>query len=63
VAFGSALKGRLEQLVGWLRVIARVDELTGALNRRGLLERIEREIALARETGGSCALTVLEVDP
>lgn len=41
---------------------ARHDPLTGALNRRGLDETIEREIAAARRRGGALCLSLLDVD-
>jgi len=62
VAFVSALKRRLDELVGRLRQVAQVDGLTGALNRQALLERVDGAIADAREAGGTCALAMLDVD-
>jgi diguanylate cyclase len=41
---------------------ARHDPLTGALNRRGLDEAIEREIATVRRRGGALCLSLLDVD-
>jgi Diguanylate cyclase, GGDEF domain len=62
VAFVGMLKDRLDKVVGRLRVMSRIVDLTGALNRRALVERIDGEITLARQTGASCALAVLDVD-
>jgi diguanylate cyclase len=42
--------------------MARHDPLTGALNRRGLDEAMEREIAMARRRGGALCLSLLDVD-
>lgn len=45
-----------------LRLIARVDHLTGALTRRGFIEQAEREIARARRYGRPSALVMLDID-
>ncbi|NTV12217.1 MAG: diguanylate cyclase, partial [Zoogloea sp.] len=42
--------------------LVRLDALTGALNRKGLDEAMEREIARARRQGSSLCLALLDVD-
>jgi diguanylate cyclase (GGDEF)-like protein len=55
-----ALNRRVEDLVQELDSSARLDPLTGALNRRGFDERLGIELSRARRTGEP--LTVLTVD-
>jgi diguanylate cyclase (GGDEF)-like protein len=62
VVFVSALKDGLNEQVGRLHALAREDALTGALNRRALLERLAGAIAHARRVDGSCAVAVVDVD-
>jgi diguanylate cyclase (GGDEF)-like protein len=62
VVFVAALKAALEQLVGRLGALAREDPLTGALNRRAFVERLDAEIAREARTGGTCAVAVVDVD-
>ena len=62
VLFVGALSSRLDDLVGRLRTLSREDPLTGALNRRALIERLETELSRAGRTGGSCAVAVLDID-
>lgn len=45
-----------------LRMIAKVDQLTGALTRRGFIEQTEREIARSRRYDRPSALVMLDVD-
>jgi diguanylate cyclase (GGDEF)-like protein len=45
-----------------LRMIAQVDQLTGALTRRGFVEQAEREIARARRYSRSGTLVMLDLD-
>lgn len=45
-----------------LRQIARMDALTGALSRRGMLDAIDREIARSRRDGLDASLVMLDVD-
>ncbi len=45
-----------------LRVIAQVDQLTGALSRRGFLDQAEREIARSQRYGRPSSLVMLDVD-
>ena len=45
-----------------LRLIAQVDHLTGALNRRGFMEQAEREISRAARYGRQSALVIVDVD-
>jgi diguanylate cyclase (GGDEF)-like protein len=45
-----------------LRKMARVDQLTGAFNRAFMLRCGEREFALARRTGSSAAVALIDVD-
>jgi diguanylate cyclase (GGDEF)-like protein len=63
VLFVDALKRRLDELVGRLRHIARVDDLTGALSRRAFLEHVDASIAVSRRGGGdACSLAVIDID-
>jgi diguanylate cyclase (GGDEF)-like protein len=62
VGFVERLKEGLSELVGRLGTLAREDPLTGALNRRALLERLDAEIARAGRAGGSCAVAVIDID-
>jgi diguanylate cyclase (GGDEF)-like protein len=45
-----------------LSVLAREDPLTGSLNRRAIVERLEQELATARRSGAWPAVAVLDVD-
>lgn len=45
-----------------LRLIAQVDQLTGALTRRGFVEQAEREIARARRNGRFGTLVMIDLD-
>jgi len=58
--FVRTLNSRVEELVDELDSNARLDPLTGTLNRRGLDERLGIEISRARRTGEP--LTALTVD-
>jgi diguanylate cyclase len=53
---------RLQQEIDRLSAAARVDLLTGALNRRGLEEVVARELARAERTGGKVCLALLDID-
>jgi diguanylate cyclase (GGDEF)-like protein len=56
------LAARNERLVGRLEDEARVDPLTGLLNRRGLEERMEAEIARAMRESTPLGAVVLDLD-
>ena len=45
-----------------LEALARTDPLTGLLNRRGLAEALDREVARARRTGDTVSLVLLDLD-
>ncbi|HUD28092.1 MAG TPA: sensor domain-containing diguanylate cyclase, partial [Novosphingobium sp.] len=45
-----------------LRRIAERDQLTGALTRRGFIEKVEQEIARCRRYGRSASLLLIDVD-
>lgn len=45
-----------------LRMIAKIDDLTGALTRRGFIEQAEREIARSQRYGRPTSLVMLDVD-
>lgn len=51
-----------KQLEGYLSRLATLDSLTGLANRRFLDTRAERELALARQSGGALALLLLDAD-
>ncbi len=53
---------RNERLVGQLTAEARIDPLTELLNRRGLAERFDHEIARAVRAGTSLAVVAIDVD-
>jgi two-component system cell cycle response regulator len=52
---------RMLALQDELRSRARTDELTGLLNRRGILERLEREVSLVHRAG-AVAVLMLDID-
>lgn len=52
------LAASLEQI----RELASHDELTGALNRRSIIERLEQEIARAQRSGAAFSLALLDLD-
>jgi diguanylate cyclase (GGDEF)-like protein len=56
------LSARSELLVERLKAEARVDPLTGLLNRRGLQERMGVEVARARRERSSLAAVALDAD-
>jgi len=59
------LEERERQLVeanGRLEALARLDGLTGVLNRRGFQEALEREVANAARYGTALSLILLDVD-
>ena len=53
---------QLEQELSMLSEKVRVDQLTGALNRRGLDEAFVREIARAQRGGGQLSVALLDID-
>ena len=56
------LAARNQRLVAKLRAEARVDPLTGLLNRRGLAERLEAELARGRRDGTELAVVSIDID-
>ncbi len=66
--FGAAaallnrMKERVDALIERLADVARTDYLTGLLNRRGFMERIEYELELARRSGRPLSLIVGDLD-
>ena len=56
------LAARNERLLGRLADEARVDPLTGLLNRRGLEERLEAELSRAAREGTPLAAVALDLD-
>ncbi|TAK84538.1 MAG: GGDEF domain-containing protein [Betaproteobacteria bacterium] len=52
----------LEQAFGRMQELAARDELTGAYNRRFLMETMTREQARAARLGASCAVCLIDVD-
>jgi diguanylate cyclase (GGDEF)-like protein len=62
VGFVRALTARMEQLIARLHALAREDALTGCLNRRAFMERLDGELARARRARGACAVAVLDID-
>jgi len=62
VVFVGALKTGLDELVGRLHTLAHEDPLTGALNRRAFVERLDAQLARAQRAGTTCAVAVIDVD-
>ncbi|MDA0174291.1 GGDEF domain-containing protein [Solirubrobacter taibaiensis] len=58
----QVLAARNRGLVTQLRAEARVDPLTGLLNRRGLAERLEIELARSRRDGTEIAVVAVDID-
>lgn len=58
----DAQMAQLREELDRMSTLARHDPLTGALNRRGLDEALEREIAAARRRGSTLCLALLDVD-
>ncbi|MBV9080631.1 MAG: GGDEF domain-containing protein [Elusimicrobia bacterium] len=56
------LVARVKEVLEAERSIARVDALTGILNRRGFLERLSTEVLRARRDGTPLAAAVLDLD-
>jgi diguanylate cyclase (GGDEF)-like protein len=54
--------GELQRANERLDRLAHVDELTGLLNRRALMEQLERAIAQAARQGGSLSILMLDMD-
>jgi diguanylate cyclase (GGDEF)-like protein len=57
-----ALRRRLRVLTEREADLARIDGLTGVLNRRGFDEELERELARAQRSGSPVALLLADVD-
>lgn len=53
---------RLQSELAHASDLVRTDALTGALNRKGMDEAIEREAARARRTGGPLCFALLDID-
>ncbi|ABD89356.1 GGDEF domain-containing protein [Rhodopseudomonas palustris] len=52
----------IDRLRAEVAKLAMLDDLTGAANRRQLLQRLEEECALSRRTGGPFALLAIDLD-
>jgi diguanylate cyclase (GGDEF)-like protein len=61
-AVGSYFQRAYIALTHMLETQASVDHLTGLLNRRGLEDRLDRELKRQKRTGTSMALMMLDVD-
>jgi diguanylate cyclase len=53
---------RLQDELAHASELVRHDALTGALNRKGMDEALEREVARMRRQGGSLSLAMLDID-
>ena len=53
---------RVEHLIANLDATARTDSLTGLLNRRAFEERLQREIAVSRDTGRPLTVLLADLD-
>ncbi len=62
LVFVRRLARALERQARRLADLARQDPLTGALNRRALVERLEAELVRARRSGAWPAVAVIDVD-
>ncbi|HEY0331723.1 MAG TPA: diguanylate cyclase [Rhodopseudomonas sp.] len=60
-SFGFLLMA-IDRLRAEVAKLAMLDELTGAANRRQLLQRLAEECALSRRTGGPFALLAIDLD-
>jgi diguanylate cyclase (GGDEF)-like protein len=58
----SRMKERVDALIKRLAEVARTDYLTGLLNRRGFMERIEYELEIARRSGRPMSLILGDLD-
>jgi len=58
----TALEGRNERLLATLSMEARVDPLTGLLNRRGFDERVAADLSPAARCSRTFALVILDID-
>jgi diguanylate cyclase (GGDEF)-like protein len=62
VGFVRALTSGLDELLKRLLALAREDPLTGVLNRRAFMERLDAELGRVARTGEPCSVAVLDVD-
>lgn len=64
LAAGLLLLGltAIARRAGRFHAAAHTDELTGLANRRHLYDRLERALAERRNSGGSCALLLIDLD-
>jgi diguanylate cyclase (GGDEF)-like protein len=56
------LEEKVRERTEELRYLSEIDPLTGLLNRRGMLERFESEVARQARQGGSIGLLLLDLD-
>lgn len=54
------LRGQMVEIVRSLDLSSRIDGMTGLVNRRGIMEKIEQEITRARRH--TCPITILLID-
>jgi diguanylate cyclase (GGDEF)-like protein len=57
-----ALQAELHRIKESFRLQSRTDPLTGTLNRRAVVERLESELSRVRREGGSLGVGVVDVD-
>jgi len=62
VAEAEGEVARLQQELAHASELVRHDALTGALNRKGMDEALEREVARVRRQGGPLSLALLDID-
>ncbi len=58
----AAMNKKLDELLARESELARIDPVTGLMNRRGLIESIEREMARALRQGVSLGVVYLDLD-
>lgn len=59
---GDTVARELQAVLDHLGAIATTDGLTGALNRRGLLEKLDSELDRAKRTGHPFSFAVISID-
>lgn len=59
---GDALVAEVQAVLANLEAVATTDSLTGALNRRGLVEKLDAELDRAKRTGHPFSFAVISID-
>ncbi len=56
------LERKVEERTEDLQRLTEIDYLTGLLNRRGMMDKLEKEVARQARQGGSMGLLLLDLD-